>query len=698
MPARVILAYANDTSDSLKFLESENETVHRYLNRMDAALVSPIQRPKVTIENLFAEFSDRGEGITIFHFSGHAGQFQLLFDKGELVDGRGIAKLMRAAPNIEIVFLNGCATKDLIAWFHQAGVKIVIATSRKVFDKFAAEFSIKFYSSLSQFFTVGEAFDFAKAYMIAVGNENPEQEAASRHIATDSLEDGDNDFPYGIYYKKVESKEQAIGNNPDDYELYEKWRFKDNQDFPELYNPCVELLKCIGEKGIVLANFLAAYNQNARKEIQEFADLHEQYEVFANRNPQTIFEADALSRKVIDLLPEPLGIIMRQMICEAREIQRGRYTQYKELLKYQLHFHDVLVKMSCFTMLSDLYEVHQKKQDEKKKLEEVVKKKIEIAGAEAEEEETLVTKEEVKRKDFYFDTKTHEAIKKLLSLEENDVIDFNYRELIRNIREQIIRNDEKPFIAEYTGGGSYIPARDFDMAHEIIKTKRKFLASDKIKAGWVSHCKSVEDELCNIFKEVFFILRYNLLVVRNVEAIRVRFKEDRTYQHRIWLLRVSGNLDKPEYDIVNKCTENYSVILVKGLNSIIDYLSLSPFVIDKCVLTNVDSPALSGNNASQLFYYSHFNNGVLVYEGVEDARERIEIEIKTEVQRRFIDGMPVEKEVKYIPYVEEIARGGKNNSLDKEKATIRLEMIYEQFLFFKEAIENLSYKQANNKS
>jgi hypothetical protein len=62
MPDRVILAYANDISDSLKFLEHENETVYRYLNRMDESLVIPVRRPEVTIENLFAEFWGQGRG------------------------------------------------------------------------------------------------------------------------------------------------------------------------------------------------------------------------------------------------------------------------------------------------------------------------------------------------------------------------------------------------------------------------------------------------------------------------------------------------------------------------------------------------------------------------------------------------------------------------------------------------------------
>lgn len=654
MPAQVILAFANDTSDSLAFLDRENQMVYNYLNRMDNTIVNAVQKKGVTIDELFTEFANKKKDIVIFHFSGHAGKLDLMFNDGRIVSGEGIAQLMKHAPQIELVFLNGCATKDLIDSFHAAGVKRVIATSKKVYDDVASEFAIKFYLNLSQFYTVGEAFEDARAYVVAAKKESPKDEVNLRHIATGVLkENAGDDFPYSIYYKPIIRDDGSVNTTLKDYEKYDEWKFEEVQDPIEVpYSPCIELLKCIGEKGQVLVNFLRRESPNATEEIKEYISLYNEYNTFI-RGSQDINHATNLNSKVISILPRPLGILMRQMFSSAKDTAKNSSFYYSELLKYQLRFYDVMVKFSCFAMLSDLYEVIQKRLEAKK--------------------------------DLFFDRKTHEDIIRLLSMEEKDAINFNYRELIKNIRQKIIDNEGVPFIGEYMGAGNHISDNDLEMAHEIIKIKKIQYASNKLKNGLISHCKAVEDELCNIFKEVYFIMRYNLLVIRNVEAIRTRFEKKRTYQHRIMLLRLSLSTSNPEYDITNEgeFTENYSVILVKGLNSIIDYLSLSPFILDKCVLTNDDS--------SELFYYSYSDNGVLVYEGIEDASRKIEIEIKTRQEEELDNnGNPVLTKVTYVPYVEELAR--KDTKLNKGKVALRLMMVHEQFRIFQKEIKKISYK------
>ena len=246
MPSQVILAFANDTGESLKYLKHENDMVYSYLNRISNNIVNPVSKPGITINELFDEFESRRDQISIFHFSGHAGQLDLMFSEGNVVSGEGIAQLMKHAPNIELVFLNGCATKDLVSSFHAAGVKRVIATSKKVFDDVAAEFSIKFYSSLSQFSSVEDAFDYAKAYMVSTRNEDPAAKVSARHISTGAMDaNTGTDFPYTIYYKPVTGNDGSISNDLKDYEKYDQWKFEDNNEFPIPYNPCIELLKCI---------------------------------------------------------------------------------------------------------------------------------------------------------------------------------------------------------------------------------------------------------------------------------------------------------------------------------------------------------------------------------------------------------------------------------------------------------------------
>lgn len=663
MPAQVILAFANDQGDSLQSLKRESSTIYDYLLKLGGGVVNPVLKSGVTINDLFSEFLSRQDDITIFHFSGHAGQLDLLFESGKLVSGEGVALLMEETKNIELVFLNGCATKGLIDAFHAAGVKRVIATSKKVFDDFAAEFAIKFYESLSQYSSIGDAFNYAKKFMVTAKKEDVKYIDISRHISTGALKpDDSDDFPYTMYYKPVVKYDGTINDNIDDYNRVDEWKFSDYKLILKPYSPCIKLLKAIGNKGIALVKYLRATNSKDNEEIKEFGELDRLYRNFTGGN-QDINNAGKLSDKIMKLFPRPLGIIMRQMVTSAKDIPKDPDTYYKELLKYQLHFYDVMLKFSCYTMLSDLYEVIQKKK-------EIIELNKELDSDINE--------------DIYFDKKTQDDINKMLSLEEKEVNNFNYRELIKNIRLKILDNcgSRAPFVGEYVNAAAYNTNDILERAHENIKFKKNQYYEGKITNEWVEYCKDVEDELCKIFQEVYFIMRYNLLVIRNIEAIKVRFKKDRMYQHKYFILRGSNSLgidtaDEKDY------TDSYSVILVKGLKSIIDYLSLSPFIIDRCVLTDDES--------SELYYFSYCNNDVIVYEGVEDTRQKIEIKINywDDEELDESDNVVLVKKIN-VPYVDELVR--KYPNLNENKMTIRLKIINDQFYFIKSEFKSLVYK------
>ena len=66
------------------------------------------------------------------------------------IEGSRVASLFEKdlAPSLKLVFLNACATKAQVRFFHQAGVPAVIATPNKVLDKDAFNFSDIFYRGL----------------------------------------------------------------------------------------------------------------------------------------------------------------------------------------------------------------------------------------------------------------------------------------------------------------------------------------------------------------------------------------------------------------------------------------------------------------------------------------------------------------------------------------------------------------------
>ncbi|TDE14827.1 hypothetical protein [Dyadobacter psychrotolerans] len=145
--------------------------------------------------------------VIIFHFSGHAGAEQLIFsDKS--ARAKGLAGLLGEAPNLKIVFLNGCATHDQVNLLFSQNVKAVIATKGRVNDGLAKEFSSNFYAAVSTTdYTIKEAFKHAINTLIKDGLI-PEDTSTNlspwRGLVTDSAEEKDR---WDLYVKEGFSAE-----------------------------------------------------------------------------------------------------------------------------------------------------------------------------------------------------------------------------------------------------------------------------------------------------------------------------------------------------------------------------------------------------------------------------------------------------------------------------------------------------------
>lgn len=143
------------------------------------------------IDNDIRNFKHR---IIIFHFSGHAGSGQLLFSDGS-AHAKGLAGLLGEAPNLKIVFLNGCGTYDQVNLLFDKNVKAVIATKGKVNDGVAREFSTNFYAAVSTTdYTIKEAFEHALNTLIKDGRisaDTPTILTSWRGLVTDSEDDKD---------------------------------------------------------------------------------------------------------------------------------------------------------------------------------------------------------------------------------------------------------------------------------------------------------------------------------------------------------------------------------------------------------------------------------------------------------------------------------------------------------------------------
>ncbi|WP_027002169.1 CHAT domain-containing protein [Hugenholtzia roseola] len=128
----------------------ENQKLYEGLQSLRKKGTVQIENPpKIEKETLFKDLAETyRNNIVLFHFAGHAnGQTVELLDGN--FEGKTLASLIQNnQTNLHLVFLNGCATYGQVQNLLDGGVKVVIATHRKIEDEAAFHFATAFYGSL----------------------------------------------------------------------------------------------------------------------------------------------------------------------------------------------------------------------------------------------------------------------------------------------------------------------------------------------------------------------------------------------------------------------------------------------------------------------------------------------------------------------------------------------------------------------
>jgi len=156
MPA-VLLAFANDWVDDKRHLRSlleESKAIDcalAPLARAGLEVLHPLHN--ATVDDVISAFRAHHSQINVFHFGGHAtgSTLRLEDDTGKPADAhaKGLASFLGDQPGLVLVFLNGCTTEPQVKQLRAAGVKAVVATTRDINDKVAAEFAKQFYTELA---------------------------------------------------------------------------------------------------------------------------------------------------------------------------------------------------------------------------------------------------------------------------------------------------------------------------------------------------------------------------------------------------------------------------------------------------------------------------------------------------------------------------------------------------------------------
>lgn len=144
----ILILTVNDPQNSLKKLSEEGKEIQRILNAAPARTFDTALIPDASIQDLISEFKVPDREIEVLHFAGHANSQGLQFTD-DRADASILAGKIRLHRSLKLVFLNGCATRKQVQYFHEAGVPFVVATSRPVGDSKAHWIATQFYQYLT---------------------------------------------------------------------------------------------------------------------------------------------------------------------------------------------------------------------------------------------------------------------------------------------------------------------------------------------------------------------------------------------------------------------------------------------------------------------------------------------------------------------------------------------------------------------
>jgi hypothetical protein len=189
----------------------------------------------------------------------------------------------------------------------------------------------------------------------------------------------------------------------------------------------------------------------------------------------------------------------------------------------------------------------------------------------------------------------------------------NYTWLIRSIGNLLQANSIPWFMPEmgtnfdkkfYAALDFWVPERN-DIGHYQIN-----LTHQEIE----KRCVEYEEKLAYILERIAFLCKYKLISIREIKVIHPK-NQPAKFNHIIELLNSSDSDFKAQELEEVKFAESQSVLLMKSLKSLDEYLNLSPLVIDTSHEIIDDKEKF--DIKEDIFMYTKFQNDQLNYIGTE---------------------------------------------------------------------------------
>jgi hypothetical protein len=189
----------------------------------------------------------------------------------------------------------------------------------------------------------------------------------------------------------------------------------------------------------------------------------------------------------------------------------------------------------------------------------------------------------------------------------------NYTWLIRTIGNLLIENKRSWFLPEmgenfdnkfFAALDFWVPERN-EVGHYQINLKPEEIER---------RCVEYEEKLTYILQRIAFLCRYKLVSVREIKVNRPK-NQSATFDHIVDILNSSDSDFIAKELEEEKYSESHSILLMKSLKTMDDYLNLSPLIID--THTEIIDNKEKFDIKKDIFMYTKFRDDHLMYIGTE---------------------------------------------------------------------------------
>lgn len=549
MPERpvLLLTFANQQDAYLQHLKEESDKLNYILSTLhDKGAIEIYKEDRATTENVIAMVERFNERVALFHYGGHADGSSLRLEGGD-GNATGLAEMLGRLPNLQLVFLNGCATQPQVDELLAQGVKAVIATAVKIDDEKAVVFAESFYRSFSNGHNIRSSFERAVSNMKFVYGGNFDATIV-RHGET-VVQGNPELMPWGLYIN--EGAEEVL-----------QW------ELPLENASTLANLKAIDSSK--LQDFKV--NKFIEEVIYGMFDVKPELEALVQTEDQDGLEPRKVLLQIIQNFPWPIGTQIRLLVANDGDMNTPSMERIKQLVSVYI----VTSQFLFYIVMSQIW-------DEKR------------ANT--------------------FNTKSY--LIDMLHLNKKQFGRFDYFKNFIEAIKLLQQANLQPNIPDFAD-----IVEEFDEHGELYES---YLYMESLRAAihngdtavleakTTEKCVQGEDHLSTILYSLAFLIRYDLVTVRDIHVVNYRNIETE-FNHFISRLNVNvGDIAVSEGStrmksrIYKTFTNNSSVILTENLQDPSTFLNLSPFIIDK----NAFRDGLTEDRATQqqLYMYAHREEG-----------------------------------------------------------------------------------------